>query len=87
IKIDPATGITVTGSLRYEELLPAETIMYCLIFFGDEKVSRDDPLKMKNIGDVVTSAVAEHIQMGGDLTLGRGIFAVTWPLSDKNGGE
>ncbi len=87
IKIDPATGITATGSLRYEELLPAETIMYCLIFFGDEKFDRDDPLKMKNIGDIVTAAVAEHIQMGGDLTLGRGIFAVTWPLSDENGGE
>ncbi len=87
IKIDPATGITVIGSLRYEELLPAETIMYCLIFFGDEKVAGDDPLKMKNIADVVTSAVASHIQMGGDLTLGRGIFAVTWPLADNNGGE
>jgi len=87
IKIDPASGITVTGSLRYEELLPAETIMYCLIFFGDEKVAGDDPLKMKNIGDVVTAAVAEHIQMGGDLTLGRGIFTVAWPLSDENGGE
>lgn len=87
IKIDPEKGITTTGSLRYEELLPAETIMYCLVFFGDEKVSRDDPLKLKNIAEVVTSAVANHIQIGGDLTLGRGIFAVTWPLVDSNGGE
>jgi len=87
IKIDPATGITTTGSLRYEELLPAETIMYCLLFFGDEKIAGDNPLKMKNIANVITSAVAGHIQMGGDATLGRGIFAVTWPLDDKNGGE
>ncbi len=86
IKIDPATGITATGSLRYEELLPAETIMYCLVFFGDEKVSGDDPLKMKNIADVVTAAVSNHIQMGGDLTLGRGIFSVNWWSPDNNGG-
>lgn len=87
IKIDPETGVTVTGSLRYEELLPAETIMYCLVFFGDERVDKDNPLKMKNIGDVVTAAVENYIQMGGDATLGRGIFSITWPATDNDGGE
>ena len=86
IKIDPEKGTTQDGSLRYEELLPTETIMYCLLFFGDEKIKKDDPLKMKNISAVVTSAVSGHIQMGGDLTLGRGIFSVSWPLADSNGG-
>jgi len=28
IKIDPKTGITTTGSLRYTEFVPAETLMY-----------------------------------------------------------
>jgi CRISPR-associated protein Cmr4 len=87
IKIDPETGTTVDGSLRYEELLPAETLMYCLLFFGDERISNNDSLKMKNICEMVTAAVAGHIQMGGDATLGRGIFAVSWPLSNDNGGE
>jgi len=88
IKIDPATGTTTDGSLRYEELLPAETVMYCLVFFGDERIREADPLKVKNIAEMVTAAVSGHIQMGGDQTLGRGIFSLTWlTRNDNEGGE
>lgn len=78
IKIDQETGTAQGRALRYEELLPADTIMYSLLMYGD---SRDDnhPLEAETIiaylkNEVITS----HIQMGGDETLGRGLFEIEW---------
>jgi len=78
IKIDQETGTTSKGSLRYQEELPADCILYSLIFWGD---SRDEAasLKSKAIrGYINDEVVSGHLQVGGDETLGRGIFAVTW---------
>ncbi len=85
IAINPKTGVTSKGSLRYQELLPADSVLYTLVFFGDERVEKDDPIKMAAIRDGVMAAVSSHIQMGGDMTLGRGIFAVNW--IGKNGAQ
>ncbi len=78
IKIDQKTGTTATGSLRYQEELPADTLMYTVIFWGD---SRDEKETLK--ADVIhryieEEVVAGHLQVGGDETLGRGIFSLTW---------
>lgn len=78
IKIDQKTGTTVIGSLRYQEELPADTLMYSVIFWGD---SRDDKESLKADairGYIQDEVVSGHIQIGGDETLGRGIFSVTW---------
>ena len=78
IKIDQKTGTTANGSLRYQEELPADTLMYTILFWGD---SRDEKETLK--ADAIRcyiekDVVAGHIQIGGDETLGRGIFSLTW---------
>jgi len=78
IKIDAATGTTATGSLRYEELLPADSILYTLVFFGDERSEKENRFVMATLREKVKEAAATHIQMGGDMTLGRGIFKIAW---------
>ncbi|WP_035215682.1 type III-B CRISPR module RAMP protein Cmr4 [Desulfobulbus elongatus] len=78
IKIDQKTGTTSNGSLRYQEELPADTLMYTILFWGD---SRDDKESLKADairGYIQDEVVSGHIQIGGDETLGRGIFSLTW---------
>lgn len=83
IKIDSKTGTTQDGSLRYQEELPADTIMYTVLHWGDSK--KEDSLKSEMIKDFVTKEViANHIQIAGDESCGRGIFQLTWHhFSDK----
>ena len=78
IKIDQKTGTTETGSLRYQEELPSDTLTYAVVNWGD---SRDpgEKLKLEAIkGFVTQDAITGHIQIGGDETLGRGIFEIEW---------
>jgi CRISPR-associated protein Cmr4 len=78
IKIDQRTGTTATGSLRYQEELPADTLMYAVIFWGDSRDEKES-LKADTIRRYIEEeVVAGHLQVGGDETLGRGIFALTW---------
>ena len=77
IAIDPERGVTKTGSLRYEELLPAETILYTVVFFGNERTAQN-PFQVDTIKNGLKAAVSDYVQMGGDMTVGRGIFAVNW---------
>lgn len=83
IKIDSKTGTTQDGSLRYQEELPADTIMYTVLHWGDSK--KEDSLKSEMIKAFVTKEViANHIQIAGDESCGRGIFQLTWHhSSDK----
>ncbi len=78
IKIDSATGTTETGSLRYQELLPADSILYTLVFWGDERAADTDLIVLDALRKAVKKAASSHIQIGGDLTLGRGIFELAW---------
>ncbi|MDO5675300.1 MAG: type III-B CRISPR module RAMP protein Cmr4 [bacterium] len=78
IKIEQKTGTTQDGSLRYQEELPTDTLMCSIIFWGN---SRDDKASLQAStirGYIEKEVVAGHLQIGGDETLGRGIFAVEW---------
>lgn len=80
IKIEQKTGTTQDGSLRYQEELPTDTLMYSIVFWGDSRDDKDKAsLQASTIrGYIEKEVVAGHLQIGGDETLGRGIFAVEW---------
>lgn len=79
ISIDSTTGTTLDGSLRYQEELPADTIMYSVVCWGDTKNSIEDQLKAETIKKFICEQVIEkYIQIAGDETLGRGIFELSW---------
>ncbi len=78
IKIDQATGTTQSGSLRYQEELPSDTILYSLVFWGDSH-DKDREMKTDAIKSLVTDKILkDFVQIGGDETCGRGIFQITW---------
>ena len=83
IKIDSSTGTTQEGSLRYEELLPADSVLYTVVFFGAERTSETNKIQLEMLSEVVRQAADNYIQLGGDMTLGRGIFQLSW----HQGGE
>ena len=78
IKIDSATGTTQDGSLRYEELLPADSVLYSVVFFGAERTEDTNKIQLEMLSQVVCETAGSHIQLGGDMTLGRGIFQLSW---------
>jgi CRISPR-associated protein Cmr4 len=79
IKIKPETGTTQDGSLRYQELLPAESVLYTIVFFTEERTKDDaNKLQLDILANHVKEAASTYMQMGGDMTLGRGIFRINW---------
>lgn len=79
IKIEAETGTTKDGSLRYQEELPSDTIMYTVVHWGDSKNTAEDKYKADTIKKFITDEVIKsHIQIAGDETCGRGIFQLTW---------
>lgn len=78
IKIDTTSGTTQDGSLRYQELLPADSVLYTVVFFGEERAEDSNLIVIETLQKAVQEAAATHIQIGGDLTLGRGIFHLAW---------
>lgn len=77
IAIDSKTGTTATGSLRYQEELPSDTIMYTVIHWGDSKNDKKlDAVKIKNY--ITNQVIKDYIQIAGDETCGRGIFKLFW---------
>ncbi|NPA14858.1 MAG: type III-B CRISPR module RAMP protein Cmr4 [Aquificae bacterium] len=64
IKVDPETGTVKSGALWTEEYLPAESVLYSLLF-NTKEVETDDYL--------TTEAV---ITLGGNQTVGKGIVKV-----------
>lgn len=84
IRIDSKTGTTKDGSLRYQEELPSDTLMYTVIHWGDSKNPAEDTLKAETIKNFITDEVIkEHIQIAGDETCGRGVFQLAWYHSSK----
>ncbi len=81
IAIDIEKGTTKEGSLRYQELLPADAVLYTLVFYGNER--RNGGTKANVIQGCVKAAISTHVQLGGDITMGRGIMEVTWLPNDK----
>lgn len=79
IKIEAETGTTKDGSLRYQEELPSDTIMYTVVHWGNSKNSAEEKLQADTIKKFITEEVIKsHIQIAGDETCGRGIFQLEW---------
>ena len=78
IKIDDKTGTTEKGSLRYEELLPSDSLMYVIMFYGTTRDSVS-PIKAEQLVSYMKNEVIKsHIQIGGNETLGCGLFQIEW---------
>lgn len=82
IKIDHETGTSTgknaSGALRYEELLPADSLLYSVVLFGPSAYEIEEQAKMETIKNELKSQVKDFIQIGGDETLGKGICKVQW---------
>ena len=87
IKIDEKTGTVSSegGNLWYEENLPAESILYSLIFAqdlnegGKKKAGMEnDTVSAKDVLNFVKHMIPERIQLGGNETIGRGILALNF---------
>jgi len=88
IRIDPKTGTARDGSLWTEEYLPPETLLYLLVAVqaptvaAGEAVSIDSPFgPFQGPADVlgwVRGLAPTYLQVGGGLTLGKGIARLRW---------
>ena len=76
IKIDSKKGTAQDGALRYQELLPADSLLYSVVNYSDSSVNNE--LQAMNIKKHVQQVISDFIQVGGDETLGRGICRVNW---------
>ena len=83
IEIDSQKGVTVDGSLRYQEILPSDSLMYCILFYGPSR-DLDNPIQTETlIRYLKNEVIKSHIQIGGDETLGRGLFEIEWLGKEK----
>jgi len=83
IKIESNTGVTRDGSLRYQEVLPSDSLMYVILFYGKTRDSAsplESDMLIKFLKDDV---IKNYIQIGGDETLGRGLFEIEWLGEEK----
>ncbi len=76
IKIDSKMGTAADGSLRYQELLPADSVLYSVVYYS--RAVFDNTLMAKTVRDHVEDVIKNCIQIGGDETLGRGICKINW---------
>lgn len=76
IKINTQTGTTLDGSLRYQELLPADTLLYSVVYFSASAF--DNALQAETVQKTVQSSISDFMQIGGDETMGRGICKIAW---------
>ncbi|MBZ0181538.1 MAG: type III-B CRISPR module RAMP protein Cmr4 [Melioribacteraceae bacterium] len=80
-KIDNATGTVASGALFNEEYLPAETIMYYLVFASPIFQKENNKGIFKSNGkpeeelvfDFFEKSLPEIVQIGGNATIGKGI--------------
>lgn len=84
IKIDSFTGTTQDGSLRYQELLPSDTLLYSVVYYSASAF--DNNLQAEMVKKIVEENIKDFIQIGGDETLGRGICRINWisPTNNQN---
>ena len=88
IAIEDSTGTARDGSLRYQEYLPADSLLYFLAFFADERGRKDGFKLAEEVARLVTEhGVVSHLQIGGDFTLGKGICKVKWISPENKGGN
>ncbi|MFQ3620259.1 MAG: type III-B CRISPR module RAMP protein Cmr4 [Spirochaetales bacterium] len=87
IKIDSETGVTRTGSLRYQELLSSDSLLYSVIYFKDPTNNNENKLRVENVKEYIKGNIKDFIQIGGDETLGRGICSVSWYPKEKEAAQ
>jgi CRISPR-associated protein Cmr4 len=90
IKINSNTGTAEDGALRYQEFLPADSVLYAIVHYSERNASeiKDDQqtelkklveeMQAETIKTFVEDTVKDFIQIGGDETLGKGICKITW---------
>ena len=91
IKINSKTGTAEDGALRYQEFLPADSVLYSIVHYSGRdlgEIKNDD--KQNPLADLIKDMNAEmikkhvedtikkFIQIGGDETLGKGICKLEW---------
>jgi CRISPR-associated protein Cmr4 len=76
IKIDSATGTAATGALRYQELLPADTVLYSVVYYS--RTVFENTLQSETVRGHMEDVIKNFMQIGGDETLGRGICKIHW---------
>jgi CRISPR-associated protein Cmr4 len=77
ITIDHNTGTAKDGALRYQELLPSDSLLYSVVYFS--KTSKvDNELKAEMVKSHLEKSLNNFMQIGGDETLGRGICKLSW---------
>ncbi|MCB4205241.1 type III-B CRISPR module RAMP protein Cmr4 [Deferribacterales bacterium Es71-Z0220] len=74
IKIDSKTGTAEDGSLRYQEFLPADSILYSIIYYS----ASSQELQAVNIKNYLQTTINSFLQIGGDVTLGKGVCKIKW---------
>ncbi len=86
VKINSETGTSQDGSLRYQEFLPSDTLLYSVVNFTDQRAETKigNYLKANIIKNYVEDTIKEFIQIGGDATLGKGICKIKWTPENKN---
>jgi CRISPR-associated protein Cmr4 len=87
IKIDAEKGTADDGALWYQEYLPADSLLYTVVHYSHRDAGESEhaeiqralaDLKAQTIKQHVEEALQGFIQIGGDETLGKGIFNLTW---------
>jgi CRISPR-associated protein Cmr4 len=90
IKINSKTGTAEDRALRYQEFLPADSVLYSIVHYSGRNVSeiKDDKqtelkklvgeMQAEKIKIFVEDTIKDFIQIGGDETLGKGICKLEW---------
>lgn len=76
IKIDSKTGTAQGGALRYQELLPADSVLYSVVYYS--RAVFDNTLQADTVRSHAEAVIKNFMQIGGDETLGRGICKIAW---------
>ncbi len=84
IKLGPAgTTSESGGNLWYQELLPNDALMYAVVFLSAER-KLDKALPASRLYPWLKGKLPDHIQMGGDASLGRGFCELQWHDKKEN---
>lgn len=76
IKIDSEKGTAADTGPRYQELLPADSVLYSVVHYSRSVF--DNELKANTVRNHIEDTIKDFMQIGGDETLGRGICKINW---------
>ncbi|AEI15248.1 CRISPR-associated RAMP protein, Cmr4 family [Flexistipes sinusarabici DSM 4947] len=74
IKINSEKGTAAEGGLRYQEFLPSDSVLYSVVYFS----GKSNELQADAIKKYLQESIDSFFQIGGDITLGKGICNVSW---------